>query len=226
MIKLVMNTSAKLDSMRASLRATEARLVQLAADRAAAVADDSDVKSIRTIDAAIEESRRDVAAYADKIVVLEARLAAEEQTRRAAEHAAGIERFGKTLAPIGDAAAAIEEAVRALAAAVNRYERAAATAAAAWPAGVVAWNAHHLSGGRLGELLQECLAPGGLCRRRGSDILPGPGAREFTDKAATADQRCAGFGNGERAHHAALMEDLRAQPVPEPALVDDEQAAA
>lgn len=214
---LLANAAAKLDHTQSDLRGVQTRLDRLAADRAAAVAGDGDIEAVRKIDVEIEAARGQIVAYGERITSLEARVAAEEQTRREAEHREAIERFSKTLAPIGDAAVAIEEAVRALAVAVTRYETAAAVAAAAWPAGVVAWNSHHLSGGRLGELLQECLAPGGLCRRRGSDILPGPDAREFTDKAATADQRCAGFGQGERKHHAALMEDLRAQPVPEPA---------
>lgn len=219
---LLANAAAKLDHTRSDLRGVQTRLDRLAGDRAAAVAGDGDIEAVRKIDVEIEAARGQIVAYGERITSLEARVAVEEQTRREAEHRAAIESFSKTLPPIGDAAADVEEAVRALAGALNRYQRATAVAAAAWPPGVVAWNSDHLAGGRMGEMIRECFSPGGLWRRRGSDIVPGPTGYEYAEKAGTADQRVSGFAQGERKHHAALIEDLRAAPwIPASALVED-----
>ena len=167
---LMPNVAAKLDNARSNLRAVQSRLDRLADDRAAAVAGDGDIEAVRKIDVEIDAARGQIVAYGERITSLEARVAVEEQTRREAEHRAAIERFSKTLPPVADAAAEIEEAVRALAVAVTSYETAAAVAAAAWPAGVVAWNAHHLSGGRLGELSRSA------CTRW---LMPSPRQRHF-----------------------------------------------
>lgn len=218
-------TASKLDSARNSLDAVQARLVRLADDRVAAVVGDGDVEAVRKVDLEIEKARGEIVAYGERIAALEARAAVEERARREAEHRAAIERFGKTLAPIADAADDMERSARAFVAALNRYQRATAAAAAAWPPGVVAWNSDHLAGGRMGEMIRECFSPGGLWRRRGSDILPGPSGYEYAERASTADQRVAGFADGERRHHTALMEDLRSQPVSEPMPALDELAA-
>ena len=215
-------TAAKLDGARGSLLAAQARIDQLVADRAVKIAADGDIGEVQRIDLQLEQDRGQISALTERIAGLESRQAAEAQVRRESEHRQAIERFSQTLAPIHGAAEEIEDAIKKLSAAVNKYQSAAGFAAGAWPPGIVPWNSDHLAGGRLGQLLQEALAPGGLCRRRGSDIVPGPAASEFTDMASTAAERSAGFARGEQQHHDALMKDLRSQSAPEePALVED-----
>ncbi len=225
---MLSTTASSFDGARASRRATEARLEKLAAHRAAAVSGDAEIDVVRKIDTEIAAAHGEITAYGERITALEARLAEEEQKDRERRQKEAVEHFGGKLAPIASAAQEIEDAAEKFAAAVVKYGRAAKEAAANWPIGVPAWNSDHLAGGRMGELIERAFSPGAIWRRKGSDILPPPSGYEWAERAATAASRVMGFAQGERDHHAALMEDLRAQPVPEPApaLDDDEQAQA
>lgn len=219
-------TAAKIETVRGQLGAAQARLDRLAGDRAAAVAGDAEIEAVRTIDGEIETARGEIVAYAERITALEGRLAVEEQERREADHKAAVEKFGKKLTPIEAAADDLETLLAGIGPAVGRYQRALASAAAAWPSGVPKFNSQHLDGGRLGDLLKATFSPGGLWRRHGNALIAGPDGREYVERAAGAGPRVAGFAQSERNHHAELMQDLRAAAVPEPALDDDASAAA
>jgi hypothetical protein len=223
------STDQKREAAIAARAAAEQRLAVLEEEHRGALEGD-EVDGLHKLHAGMAQQRMVIGDLSERIIILDERKRREDAEQREAEHQRALRRFEATLPPIAVAAKKLEDAVAGVAAAARELEAAGDAARRAWPPGVVAWGAFHLDGGRAGELVKSCFSPGGLWRRHGERVIAGPTGDEFFAKALSADERATGFAQLEQEHHASLVADLRAAPVPHPeplpVVLDDEQDAA
>src|SRR5438552_2716305 len=93
------NSAAALEKVQRDLAIADARLVQLGADRLAALeAGDDGIDAARKIDAEIANTFGTIAAYRDKLVILERKAAQEKQECAADQYRQAVAAVEKPLA--------------------------------------------------------------------------------------------------------------------------------
>jgi hypothetical protein len=217
------DSTRKLAAAQTALAAADERLAALQDERTAALRDD-DIAGARRLDRQIADQREARTTFADRVALLQTKLAREQHEQRIAAHLAAVARIETDLLPPRAAAAtALEAALKAVAVAARNFKEANDAVKKNWPAIVPRPTEYYLSTDRVGERAKECFQPGLLVRLYTSQAAA---SYEFTGRLLQADRHADGFAAEEAKHHAALLSDARAFRVPEIEQPDDDERAA
>jgi hypothetical protein len=216
------DTATRLEAARQALTAAEAKITQLAADRAAAIADADDLSQISAIDLQLADEQRTAQACRDRLAALEARTVEEAATERVKAYETAVNGIARLLPQHDQAAADVEKAMQALSAAVRKYVQVGESILQQWPP-IVPKPTYHLSTRPLGERLRSCFAMSSLVY---STTHAPPAATEYVRRACDAADRAAGFADAERTNRNELIAELRQRGALVAVIDDDEKEAA
>jgi hypothetical protein len=199
---LLRDTSAKLAAAHEDLAATEAAISDLQREREGKLVDAS-ADEIDALDRKINDRRRVAAVFAERIAVLQTRLATEQTEQQRRRRAAAIAKAEALLPKRIEAARGFEDAVRGVALALERLDQSRSKIVADWPtADLELPFAFYIDTSRASRVLFEAVA--GFAHTGG----------DLSEKLFRIREAVAGFADNEAQHHTDLIEQLR-QPAQE-----------
>jgi hypothetical protein len=208
------DTATKLTTAHEDLAATESTIADLRHEREAKLLD-ATADDLAALDRKIADQQRLAIVFAERITVLQARLATEQAEQQQRRRKAAIAKAEALLPKRIDAAAAFEDSVRAVSLALERLDQARSKIVADWPRDLELPFAFYLDTSRAVRVLFEAMASFAPDWKLGG---------ELADKLLRMREVVTGFADGEAGHHAELVEQFR-QSAPEPETESQEHAA-